>query len=347
MTARPDSSGPTTVARPAPCGDARESVSIGTGPRTYSPRARAEHLSVRGQVPRPGPGRLGQRPRLDIHAWRAARRASHGAEDLRVRAPAVRPRHRPRRCRGSRRSGRHRMAARGPCPSVRAPGRSPITRSHGPVSWRHPERNHLRAGRRASPRRAPRAGVPGGRRVVARHEHPDQRRLRRCRHLRHPARPGYWAARDGRRQPPQRSPGGEPGSRGHHRLHRAGLHLDGKAPTTCVRPGRQQAPRRAARHRATRRRRHPVRRRVSGQGRIIGPDAGCSSRLRSRAGARVLGRSRRRPQPSTDTLRRLGEMVATGQVVPVIDRRFPLDQTAGAIEYMETTHTQGKVVVVP
>ena len=85
---------------------------------------------------------------------------------------------------------------------------------------------------------------------------------------------------------------------------------------------------------------------VSGQGRIIGPmrmliQAQIQGR---RKGARLLTPS---PTPSTDTLRRLGEMVATGQVVPVIDRRFPLDQTAGAIEYMETTHTQGKVVVVP
>jgi len=85
---------------------------------------------------------------------------------------------------------------------------------------------------------------------------------------------------------------------------------------------------------------------VSGQGRIIGPmrmliQAQIQGR---RKGARLLTPS---PTPSTATLRRLGEMVATGQVVPVIDRRFRLDQTAGAIEYMETTHTQGKVVVVP
>jgi hypothetical protein len=32
-------------------------------------------------------------------------------------------------------------------------------------------------------------------------------------------------------------------------------------------------------------------------------------------------------------------------VTPVIDRRFPLENAADAIRYMETEHTSGKVVL--
>ncbi len=41
----------------------------------------------------------------------------------------------------------------------------------------------------------------------------------------------------------------------------------------------------------------------------------------------------------------LAEMLATGQVVPVIDRTYPLEDAAEALRYVAAGHTQGKVVV--
>lgn len=39
------------------------------------------------------------------------------------------------------------------------------------------------------------------------------------------------------------------------------------------------------------------------------------------------------------------ELLATGKVVPVIDRRYPLKETAEAIRYLETGHARGKVII--
>ncbi len=41
----------------------------------------------------------------------------------------------------------------------------------------------------------------------------------------------------------------------------------------------------------------------------------------------------------------LKELLETGKVVPVIDRRYPLRETAEAIRYLEEGHAQGKVVL--
>jgi NADPH:quinone reductase-like Zn-dependent oxidoreductase len=41
----------------------------------------------------------------------------------------------------------------------------------------------------------------------------------------------------------------------------------------------------------------------------------------------------------------LGEMVATGKVTPVLDRSYPLAETADAIRYVETGHVRGKVII--
>lgn len=41
----------------------------------------------------------------------------------------------------------------------------------------------------------------------------------------------------------------------------------------------------------------------------------------------------------------LKEMVESGQVTPVIDRHYPLNQVSEAIRYLETGHAQGKVVI--
>jgi NADPH:quinone reductase-like Zn-dependent oxidoreductase len=39
------------------------------------------------------------------------------------------------------------------------------------------------------------------------------------------------------------------------------------------------------------------------------------------------------------------ELLETGKVVPFIDRRYPLSETAEAIRYLETGHARGKVIV--
>ena len=39
------------------------------------------------------------------------------------------------------------------------------------------------------------------------------------------------------------------------------------------------------------------------------------------------------------------ELLESGKVVPVIDRRYPLSETAEAIRYLEEGHARGKVVI--
>jgi len=41
----------------------------------------------------------------------------------------------------------------------------------------------------------------------------------------------------------------------------------------------------------------------------------------------------------------LGELLKRGSLRPVIDRRYPLDQTAQALRYLETGHARGKVIL--
>ena len=41
----------------------------------------------------------------------------------------------------------------------------------------------------------------------------------------------------------------------------------------------------------------------------------------------------------------LGELIATGKIAPVIDRRYALPETAEAIRYLEQGHARGKVVI--
>ena len=41
----------------------------------------------------------------------------------------------------------------------------------------------------------------------------------------------------------------------------------------------------------------------------------------------------------------LRDLIESGKVKPVIDRRYPLSQTAEAIRYLETGHARGKVVI--
>ena len=44
-------------------------------------------------------------------------------------------------------------------------------------------------------------------------------------------------------------------------------------------------------------------------------------------------------------LNTLGQLAAAGKLTPVIDRRYPLGETAAAIQYVEAGHARGKVVI--
>ncbi len=46
-----------------------------------------------------------------------------------------------------------------------------------------------------------------------------------------------------------------------------------------------------------------------------------------------------------DDLTSLGELMSSGKVTPVIDRRYRLDEVAEAIRYLEEKHARGKVVI--
>jgi NADPH:quinone reductase-like Zn-dependent oxidoreductase len=39
------------------------------------------------------------------------------------------------------------------------------------------------------------------------------------------------------------------------------------------------------------------------------------------------------------------ELLEAGKVVPMIDRRYPLSETAEALRYLEEGHARGKVVI--
>jgi len=43
----------------------------------------------------------------------------------------------------------------------------------------------------------------------------------------------------------------------------------------------------------------------------------------------------------------LGDLVDTGKIKPVIDRRYKLSEVPDAIRYLETGHARGKVVIIP
>ncbi len=50
---------------------------------------------------------------------------------------------------------------------------------------------------------------------------------------------------------------------------------------------------------------------------------------------------------NTKDLDLLAELLETGKVVPVIDRRYPLSDVADAFRYLETHHARGKIVITP
>ena len=47
-----------------------------------------------------------------------------------------------------------------------------------------------------------------------------------------------------------------------------------------------------------------------------------------------------------ENLLAIKELLETGKVVPVIDRCYPLSETAEAIRYLETGHASGKVIII-
>ena len=45
-------------------------------------------------------------------------------------------------------------------------------------------------------------------------------------------------------------------------------------------------------------------------------------------------------------LKTIADLMESGSVKPVIDRRYPLSETAEAMRYLEAGHARGKVVIV-
>jgi len=66
--------------------------------------------------------------------------------------------------------------------------------------------------------------------------------------------------------------------------------------------------------------------------------------LRSKFGSKQIG-SMGVANPNKDDLQILANMLQNEQIVPVIDRRFPLSDTADAIRYLETKRARGKVII--
>ncbi|MCL3861064.1 NAD(P)-dependent alcohol dehydrogenase [Actinotalea sp. K2] len=97
-----------------------------------------------------------------------------------------------------------------------------------------------------------------------------------------------------------------------------------------------------------------VRRALAPTGTLI-PNSGRGGRwlgpLGRIARARVLsGFTRQQLKPFTsfgkrEDLLTLADLLATGQIRPVIDRTYPLDEAADALRYVGAGHTRGKVVV--
>ena len=51
-------------------------------------------------------------------------------------------------------------------------------------------------------------------------------------------------------------------------------------------------------------------------------------------------------KPNRRDLTTLRDLMTTGPIVPVIDRRYPLTQVPDAVRYLEAGHASRKVVIV-
>ena len=84
---------------------------------------------------------------------------------------------------------------------------------------------------------------------------------------------------------------------------------------------------------------------------VGGPDGGLLGPLLGMVKAVLLSRvlSQRfvmmLAKPSKEDLNILRELMETGKVKPVIDRRYSLSEVPEAIRYLEEGHAQGKVVI--
>ena len=67
-------------------------------------------------------------------------------------------------------------------------------------------------------------------------------------------------------------------------------------------------------------------------------------KLVSRRGGKQIG-IMGTAQPNLDDLLTIQNLLETGKVVPVIDRCYPLSETAEAIRYLETMRARGKVII--
>jgi NADPH:quinone reductase-like Zn-dependent oxidoreductase len=65
--------------------------------------------------------------------------------------------------------------------------------------------------------------------------------------------------------------------------------------------------------------------------------------IMSMTGSKKMGNTMTKPNKKDLAL--LAELLETGKVVPVIDRRYPLSEVAEAIRYLEEGHARGKVVI--
>ena len=63
----------------------------------------------------------------------------------------------------------------------------------------------------------------------------------------------------------------------------------------------------------------------------------------SKTGGQKMGNMLARPNNKDLTF--IKELVEAGKVVPVIDRCYPLNETAEAIRYLEEGHAQGKIII--
>jgi NADPH:quinone reductase-like Zn-dependent oxidoreductase len=89
---------------------------------------------------------------------------------------------------------------------------------------------------------------------------------------------------------------------------------------------------------------------LSPQGAVVIVGGSLSQLLKSLVFGRLLFPGKKRllnlsAKPSTADLQVILRLVELMVVMPVIDRRYPLDQTAEAVRYLQKGHAQGKVII--